>query len=845
MDMMETGGKTELALAPGVYAYMQDAAQGTVKTCCGPQSINQTGQERPVEYDPETRRFTSVGLEEAVKTYIHAAEGDYVVLENPTEQDGDGYGQFPQAGASPTTPALKQGTSINIPGPISFALWPGQDAEVIKGHNLRSNQYLVVMIYNEDEAQANWGQGIIAAAESTDDEEQPDEEAEETTETSVTDVDVSTLKMGTMLVIKGTEVSFYLPPTGVRVLAEEGGDYVREALTLERLEYCILIDENGNKRYERGPKVVFPEPTEQFEEKDGAKKWKVEELNAQQGIHIKVIAPYTDDGTEYSEGQEIFITGDQQAIYCPRPEHSIIKYGGRTKHYATAIPVGEGRYILDRDTGEVKTEVGPQMLLPNPVEQVIVKRPLSEDQSELWYPGNEESKAYNAGLREKSRQTEGRDFVEASEAFGLAFDAEEGVGAKNKLLRAGMQTETFQRGTKYTPPRTVTLDTKYDCVPVIQPWTGYAVMVVDRSGNRRVEQGPTTVLMEYDETLEVLELSTGKPKNTDRLERTVYLRTKNNKVSDIIEGVETKDHVPLHVKLSFRVNFEGDDPKIWFEVENYVKLLTDHVRSMVKGRVRKLEIEEFYEDGTAILRDLILGQSVEGERPGLKFEENGMRVNDVEVLEIKIDDPTIAQLLDRSQHETVASNIALRQSERQLKVAQREEEIAQDKAKAVHETQILKDDLEVAKIKNGLKVTLEASASELAKEAKQEEIMTAKEKTADISSKANLARKQDAAEFEEGVEKAKLLRMKEQLVAETESTTKRFEVAQQGFSEALLALKDAATLEKVANALSVQNVLGKNFGQVIQDLFKGSPLEPAMKKVAERAGVLNIGNGED
>lgn len=836
--MMETTEKTELALSPGVYAYMQDSAQGTVKTCCGPQSINQTGQERPVQYDPKKRRFTSCSLEGAVRSYIYAAEGDYVVLENPTEQGGDdGFGQFPKAGASPTTPDLLQGTSINIPGPISFALWPGQDAEVVSGHNLRSNQYLVVMVYNEEKAKANWSQGIVATAETTGDTE--DESAPETTEeTSVTDLDTDSLTMGTMLVIKGTEVSFYIPPTGVKVLRGEDDQYVRDALTLERLEYCILVDEDGNKRYEIGPQVVFPEPTEKFFTEDGSRKFRAVELNHIQGIHVKVIAPYTDDdGNEHNTGDELFITGKECAIFIPRPELSIIKYGERTKHYATAVPIGEGRYILDRETGEVRTEKGPTMLLPNPIDEVILRRALTEDQCRLWYPENEEAASYNRGLRAKGEQSENVFLSgDALESFG-------GVG-ESRPKTLGMAGESFQRGTKYTKPRTITLDTKYDCVPVIQPWTGYAVMVVDRSGQRRVEQGPTTILMNWDETLEVLELSTGKPKNTDKLQRTVYLRTKNNKVSDIIEGIETKDHVPLHVKLSFRVNFEGDDPTKWFEVENYVKLLTDHVRSMVKGRVRKLEIEEFYEDGTAFIRDLILGESVDGERPGLTFEENGMVISDVEVLEIKIDDPQIAQMLDRAQHETVASNIDLRQAERKLKVAQRKEEIAQDQAKAEHNTTVLKDQLQCEQIKQALQVAMERASAELEQQEKEKEVTTAKEAVVSITSEANLERKKQAAEFEDGVAKAKLANLKEQLVAETESTTKRFEAAQDGFSEALLALKDARTLEQVANALSVQNVLGKNFGQVIQDLFKGSPLEPAMQKVAERAGVLNIGNGE-
>jgi major vault protein len=46
------------------------------------------------------------------------------------------------------------------------------------------------------------------------------------------------------------------------VVPDAAGVYVREAVTLERLEYCILLDEDGNKRFVQGPAVVFPEPTE-------------------------------------------------------------------------------------------------------------------------------------------------------------------------------------------------------------------------------------------------------------------------------------------------------------------------------------------------------------------------------------------------------------------------------------------------------------------------------------------------------------------------------------------------------------------------------------------------------
>jgi len=93
-----------------------------------------------------------------------------------------------------------------------------------------------------------------------------------------------------MYIIKGTEISFYIPPTGIEVVKDEFGNFQRNAVTLERLEYCILLDENGNKRYVRGPEVVFPEPTEVFIEKDGQRKFKAIELNEIKGIYIKVIA---------------------------------------------------------------------------------------------------------------------------------------------------------------------------------------------------------------------------------------------------------------------------------------------------------------------------------------------------------------------------------------------------------------------------------------------------------------------------------------------------------------------------------------------------------------------------
>src|SRR5690606_31933781 len=120
-----------------------------------------------------------------------------------------------------------------------------------------------------------------------------------------------------------------------------------------RLEYCILLDENGNKRYIQGPDVVFPRPTETFVSIRGKRKFRAIELNENTGLYLKVIAPYEEDGVHYKVGDELFITGKDTMIYMPRTEHAIIKYGEQERHYGVAIPAGEARYVLDRQKGAI------------------------------------------------------------------------------------------------------------------------------------------------------------------------------------------------------------------------------------------------------------------------------------------------------------------------------------------------------------------------------------------------------------------------------------------------------------------------------------------------------------
>ena len=658
----------DLVLSINEFCFLQNKTNGSIRSHVGPLTMPISQQEAMVIFNSKTKKFEETSdLEKAKQLFISAPEGWYVILKNPV--DGNKYPEVGKANSAPEK--VKVGTKVNIPGPTSFALFPGQMAKTVRGHKLRSNQYLIARVYDAAAAEIGMKSATIVDVEGREIEDK-----------------VGKYFVGQLLVIKGTEVSFYLPPTGIEVIPQSayGDDYVRDAVTLERLEYAILKDEDGEKRYLHGPAVVFPEPTETFiSAPKGGSIFRALELSPISGIYVKVIANYEEDGVEHPIGEELFITGADQMIYYPRPEHAMIQYDGKYMHHAIAIPEGEGRYILNRLTGEIKTVKGPKMYLPDPRVEVVVKRKLSRRECELFYPGNEDVLNYNNMLSEKQMNKLSR-----NGELEKGFDLNQAYSTSNQeaTLAIFEANANISRGVSYTKPRTITLDTKYDGVVSIDVWTGYAMNVTSKTGKREVVVGPTTRLLDYDETLEQISLSTGKPKTTDKLLNTVFLRVDNNKISDVI-SVQTKDFVDIQLKLSYCVNFLEEYKDKWFSVENYVKYLCDRQRSLLKREAKKYNIQEFYANATDVIRNIVLNTSTETEvdAPAVKgrlFKENGMVVSDVEVLGIAVE-RNIAELLEEHQTEIIEKTLELTEAQGQMDIIKALAEA--EKAKALLESE--------------------------------------------------------------------------------------------------------------------------------------------------------------
>jgi len=824
---MADSRERDLVLAPNEYAYISDQTKGHVIAYVGPYKTSLANTDRPVIFNEATKRFENANLDQAICTFASSPEGWYIVLKNPGKN-----AEHPQQGTANSLPELHVGRKVNLPGPAFFALWPGQMSKVIAGHQLRSNQYLLVRVYDEEQARENWQKAVVKP-------QKPDSE-DETVTSPLPEEELPDLTIGREIVIKGTSVSFYIPPTGIEVIPDENtGSYVREAVTLERLEYCILLDESGNKRYIKGPAVVFPEPTEEFVRKNGKRKFRAIELNEISGIYIKVIAPYEENGRRYRVGEELFITGKEQMIYFPRPEHALIRYGEQEIYYAVAIPAGEGRYFLDRKTGKIHLEKGPAMFLPDPREAVIVRRVLSQKQVELWYPGNQEAAAYNLQLQEVlklNKKGKQDDFLTEGELSNTLQEQEEAMPFKRvrKAKDKPVLGDEFSRSQGFTEPRTITLDDKFGGAVTVGVWTGYAVQVVSKTGERKVITGPQTYLLEYDENLQTIELSTGTPKVDAPLLRTVYLRVLHNKVSDVVE-VMTKDYCPLSIELSFRVNFTGD-PSRWFDVENYVKFLTDHMRSVIRNAVQKMSVMEFFPNAISLLRDIVLGEvNDKKRRPGRLFEENGMHIYDLEVFEVTLEDEELETLIFRAQHANVKQKLALEQKHRELNFVRESEHTDQEIARAKAETQRQKLELHIEEVRKQLELNLERIGSEAQARLRTLEGQLAEQENMGQIQQSELARDRARQELQIQFREEELTQHIREIQAEVEAVARKAEAVSPDLVAALQAFSDRALAEKMAQTMAPLAILGgDSIAEVFARLLQNTPLEGALSALQKK-----------
>lgn len=773
----------DIVLSSNEYVFIQNKTNGIIKTYTGPIMATISQQESLVVFDERTKRFKeTTDFELARQLFVSAPEGWYVVLKNPAKDNA-----HPETAKPVNSPELEIGRKINVFGPCSFSLFPGQMAKAVRGHRLRSNQYLLARVYDADAA--NKSVAITVDAEGN-------EVIDKTNQYFV----------GQLLVIKGTEISFYMPPTGIEVISEKN-EYVRDAITLERLEYVILKDEDGEKRYVHGPAVVFPKPTETFvETPKGGNIFRALELSPISGIYIKVIADYKDDnGVEHPIGEELFITGNDQMIYYPRSEHALIQYDGKYMHHAIAIPEGEGRYILNRLTGEIKTVVGPRMYLPDPRTEVVVQRKLSEDECRLMYPGNDRVLEYNYKLSEKMMESRARKGITSAstDAINCAYSTSNSLDS----LAIFEANANISRGVSYTKPRTITLDTKLDGVVAVNVWSGYAVNVVSKTGVRETVIGPMTRLLNYDETLEPVNTSEG---------RTVYLKLNGNRVaSEVI--VSTADGVTCKVLAKVVLDFDPQYAGKWFNTNDYPACVRDTLDVAIRDLIKSKTFEEVSKDGVKFVTEAIQQLSFK--------EQYGLVITNTQVREIGFEEK-YNKLINTFRDESITTTLRFKADQEKLEVSRAAEKCAQEilTLKAETEKHRIETENEVQKLQDELKALEAARENALKKATLQAE--SDMQSLLDAIHERELARQQaiDAAEFETQRQEAGIEAEKQRVYAETVKTI--ISSATPDLVAALTTKANADLLtEGMKNMAPWAIAKGESVPDTINTLLRGTALE--------------------
>ena len=939
---MAERGSRKIPVTDRQFLWVQDDDKGEVILHVGPTMVSPTAADRVVIDDGNGGfREDPSGQPQRM---VELSDAQYAVLYNPlieSEEEGPN-GKF-RPGRNESR-ELRNGTRNMIPGPCSFYLRPGQRVEIRDAHELASNQYLVVKVYGEVDENAPYY--VITAKSATITTATAEEVAggsggSEMSEAEIGDV---SLTRGQLIVIRGLDTQFYIPPTGVDVVpdlsvdnqgkvlnaaaarrilssmpapaaalpvpppppteispqavappgpagalplelaeAAEGADkevdearrkrrrekpmrqaryakveqaarvrhqaqrpplqpeptpsgagqprlssdeiqqllasdvhrralerevrkmrLIRQAVVLSEKEFCVIIDADGKRQIKRGPARVFPGPYDSFMTKGSRDRiYDAYELLPQRALWLRFIAPIARDklaallprgvhlDTEvYQPGDEFILTG-VNSFFFPFNEVEILHPLNGQPHVgndhseifieAIGIDQKSGIYVRDLATGEVRTVRGKQSYLVDPRKEVHITRTISSDDWNLWIA----------------------------------------LGEPHKLTDE----------------------------PVTTPWAisitvphNNAVLATSADGQRVIE-GPCVELLEYEETLVPMALSTGRPKSARHPLRTCFLRTVGNRVSDMVT-LETADFVKVDAEVSYQVNFDLQFKDRWFNHENYVGVLCDHLRSLVRSRARQMALNEIWPNISSVIRDAVLGEKTAEGRQGRLFDENGMRVTEVEVLSSEILDKEIAVLLESVQRESVALVIGDRQISEQLRSEKLRHDIERERQEMKREATERKASLDellrkltqeagLAELR-GREAT-EREAAELA--AGREQIIldstVAREKS---QNDAHIARQRDAttakvdmnrlAHEEEQAYRQALTNIEMQRIeVQSKATVAERQAIQPALVEALTALGDKIMLGEVARNMNLVSLFkGKDIAHIFADVLGGTKL---------------------
>jgi hypothetical protein len=214
-----------------------------------------------------------------------------------------------------------------------------------------------------------------------------------------------------------------------------------------------------------------------------------------------------------------------------------------------------------------------------------------------------------------------------------------------------------------------------------------------------------------------------------------------------------------------------------------------------------------------------------------------MRITDVELMAMAILDDRIRNLIAQTQSQAVQRVLALSEARSRLLVTTELEEIQIKEMEVKANTEIAGQDLAIEKMVAKLKADLSAIAHDIKVAEETQRLRQEEEKTIDVSFEGNAGRARKGIDdaIREATSRQNLAL--EALKTEAQTLALKFASIKDGMGEALLALSSNETMTKIAEASSVQRLVGgADAVAVITKMFAGTGLDKAMKLIAERSG---------
>jgi hypothetical protein len=371
------------------------------------------------------------------RTFVQALESQYIILHNPETP-----GTRPMTRGKNEATTLQTGKSIVKRGPCEFPLWPGQQAEVVDGHRLTSNQFLRIRVEGEvatddikplqDLIKEDWVAPKVAEVDSDLDETEliTASEPPPAPPSPQAEVKLPELTIGSEWIVRGSKTKFFIPPTGVKVLpstdpvTKSRDPYVMNGVQLEADEFVTLKNRSGRISYVLGSTTVIPCEDQVFvTDRSGSNpKFKATSIDENSGVLLRTLVAMTPSEIQRRMGSDVWIEfkpiagskeeeeedpedadptresslppGTQLVVW--RTKRLVFPADGieiTRKFEATHILAGTARYVKNFLTGRTRIVQGERLYLADPRCEEFVNRNIPEDVLSLWFPGKTWSRA--------------------------------------------------------------------------------------------------------------------------------------------------------------------------------------------------------------------------------------------------------------------------------------------------------------------------------------------------------------------------------------------------------------------------------------------------------------------